>query len=30
MIVSGTTETIPARMAERYVFSLTAVSAGTT
>src|SRR5712671_2273630 len=29
MIVSGTTETIPARMAERYRFSLTLVSAGT-
>jgi hypothetical protein len=29
MIVSGTTDTIPARMADKYVFSLSAVSAGT-
>src|SRR6185503_10042829 len=29
IMVSGTTETIPARMADRYVFSLTAVRAGT-
>ena len=30
MMVSGTTDTIPARMADMYVFSLSAVSAGTT
>ena len=30
MIVSGTIETMPARMADMYVFSLSAVSGGTT
>ena len=30
MIVSGTTDTIPARIADIYVFSLSAVSGGTT